>query len=86
MSFNQTYGSISIKFENLMKEVVKLLGIYQTNTPAYNPQTDGLVEQFNCTVTTMLAKTAKKGDNDWNKQMLCTYAFFAYEASEQQST
>ena len=69
---------------SLMKEIVKLLGIHQTNTTAYHPQTDGLVEQFNCTPTTMLAKTAKKGGCDWDKHL--PYVLFAYRASEQQST
>ena len=67
-----------------MKEVVKLLGIHQTNTTAYHPQTDGLVERFNRTLTTMLAKTAKKGGCDWDKHL--PYVLFAYRASEQQST
>ena len=69
---------------SLMKEIVKLLGIHQTNTTAYHPQTDGLVERFNCTLTTMLAKTAKKGGHNWDKHL--PYVLFAYRASEQQST
>ena len=69
---------------SLMKEIVKLLGIHQTNTTAYHPQTDGLVERFNCTLTTMLARTAKKGDHNWDKHL--PYVLFAYHASEQQST
>ena len=35
----------------LMYEVYKLLGIKNVNTTAYHPQTDGLVEQFNRTLT-----------------------------------
>ena len=56
---------------SLMKEIVKILGIHQTNTTAYHPQTDGLVEQFNRTLITMLAKTstAKKGGRDWDKRL-----------------
>ena len=69
---------------SLMKEIIKLLGIHQTNTTAYHPQTDGLVEQFSCTLTTMLAKTVKKGGHDWDKHL--SYVLFAYRASEQQST
>ena len=67
-----------------MKEIVKLLGIHQTNTTAYHPQMDGLVERFNRTLTTMLAKTAKKGGRDWDTHL--PYVLFAYRASEQQST
>ena len=69
---------------SLMKETVKILGIHQTNTTAYHPQTDGLVERFNRTLITMLAKTAKKGGCDWDKHL--PYVLFAYHASEQQST
>ena len=42
---------------SLMKEVQQLLGLRKTNTTAYHPQTDGLVERFNRTLTSMLAKT-----------------------------
>ena len=41
----------------LMQEVQKLLGFRKANTTAYHPQTDGLVERFNRTLTAMLAKT-----------------------------
>ena len=69
---------------NLMKEVVKLLGIHQCNATAYHPQTDGLVERFNRTLITMLAKTVDKGGHDWDNCI--PYVFFAYRATEQQST
>ena len=69
---------------SLMKEIVKLLEIHQTNTTAYHPQIDGLVERFNRTLTTMLAKTAKKGGHDWDKHL--SYVLFVYCASEQQTT
>ena len=44
----------------LMYEVYELLGIKKVNTTAYHPQTDGLVEKFNRTFTSMLAKTVQK--------------------------
>ena len=69
---------------SLMKETVKLLGIHQTNTTAYHPQTDSLVEWFHHTRITMLAKIAKKGGHDWDKYL--PYILFVYHASEQQST
>ena len=40
----------------LMKEVGLLLGFHKVNTSGYHPQTDGLVERFNQTLITMLAK------------------------------
>lgn len=45
----------------LMTEVEELLGSHRVNTTAYHPQTDGLVERFNRTLTTMLAKTVRLG-------------------------
>ena len=35
----------------LLNEVYQLMGIRKTNTTAYHPQTDGLVERFNHTLT-----------------------------------
>ena len=64
----------------LMTEVQGLLGAHRVNTTAYHPQTDGLVERYNRTLTTMLAKTAERGGRD------LPYVLFAYRANEQEST
>ena len=53
----------------LMEEVYSLLGIRKINTTAYHPQTDGLVERFNRTLTNMLAKKVKKNGKDWDVQL-----------------
>ena len=42
---------ISIKFD---EGDSKASGIHHTNTTAYHPQTDGLVERFNHTLTTIM--------------------------------
>ena len=42
-----------------MYDVYRLLGIKKINTTAYHLQTDGLVERFNRTLTSILAKTVK---------------------------
>ena len=68
----------------LMKEVGRLLGFHKANTSAYHPQTDGLVERFNHTLTAMLAKTAARGGRDWDHHL--PYVLFAYRASLQEST
>ena len=69
----------------VMKEVYSLLGIKKTNTTAYHPQTDGLVERFNHTLTNMLAKKVKKKNGkDWDVQL--PYVLFTYCASPQEST
>ena len=69
---------------NLMVEVRKLLGIHSVNTTAYHPQTDGLVERFNRTLISMLAKTVEKGGKDWDDHL--PFVLFAYRTSEQSST
>ena len=68
----------------LMEEVYSLLGIRKTNTTAYHPQMDGLVERFNRTLTNMLAKKVKKNGKDWDVQL--PYVLFVYRASPQEST
>lgn len=66
----------------LMLDVYKLMGI--TNTTAYHPQTDGLVERFHRTLTDMLAKSVEKNGKDWDKHL--PYVLFAYRSCLQQST
>ena len=67
-----------------MRKVYELLGLKKVNTTAYHPQTDGLVEWFNHTLTDMLSKKVKKGGKDWDQQL--SYVLFAYRASIQEST
>ena len=67
-----------------MKSVYELLGLKKVNTTAHHPQTDGLVERFNRTLTDMLSKKVKKGGKDWDQQL--PYVLFTYRASIQEST
>ena len=68
----------------LMSEICKLLGIHKLNTTAYHPQTDGLVERFNRTLTAMLSKTVEKNGRNWDRQL--PYVLFAYRTSRQEAT
>ena len=68
---------------DVLQEVYKLLGIKKVNTSAYHPQSDGLVERFNRTVTDMLAKTVDQSGRDWDK---ISYVVYAYRTSVQEST
>ena len=68
----------------LMAEVYRLMGIRKVNTTAYHPQTDGLVERFNRTLTDMLAKTVDKQGSNWDERL--PYVLFSYRTSLQEST
>ena len=68
----------------LLREVCEVLGVKKLNTTAYHPQTDGLVEQFNCTLTNMLAKRVERNGSDWDIQL--PYVMFAYRSCTQEST
>ena len=59
-------------------------GIPQGEYLAYHPQTDGLVERFNRTLTSMLAKMIEKGGKDWNQRL--PYVLITYRVSQQHST
>ena len=56
----------------LMVEVNKILGLKKVNITTYHPQTDGLVERFNCTLTDMLSKKVLRSGKDWDTQLYPT--------------
>ena len=68
----------------LLNEIYLLMGIHKVLTTAYHPQTDGLVEGFHHTLTSMLAKTTSPGGLDWDERL--PYVLFSYSWSVQQST
>ena len=68
----------------LMLDVYRLMGIWKSNTTAYHPQTDGLVERFHRTLTYMLAKSVQQDGKDWDQRL--PYVLFAYRSSPQSST
>ena len=49
-----------------MKEVCKLLGVKNSRTSPYHPQSDGLVERFNRTMEDMLSKYTSDHPRDWD--------------------
>lgn len=63
----------------LIKAMCKLLGIKKTRTTAYHPQSDGLVERFNCTFLNLLKYDASNWDLHLPLLML------AYRTSVQES-
>ena len=85
MEFLQNYFQIGDSFlSQLMLEVYKLLRITKTNTTAYHPQTDGLVERFHRTLIDMLAKNVDKSGKDWDRFL--PYVLLAYCSSLHKST
>ena len=69
---------------HLLTEICSLLGVKKVNTKAYHPQTDGLVERFNRTLTAMLSKKVDASGEDWDEHL--PFVLFAYRASLQEST
>ena len=68
---------------NLIQEICQVLGVKKLNTSGYHPQTDGLVEKFNATLISMIAKSTSDGA-EWDTRL--PYVLFAYRASLQEST
>ena len=67
-----------------MLELCSLLGICKINTSGYHPQTDGLVEKFNSTLQSMIAKASDKNPTEWDKQL--PMLLLAYHSVIQEST
>ena len=54
---------------HVMQDVCELLGIRKLNTTAYHPQCDGMVEQFNRTLKTMIRKHAARFGAQWDRYL-----------------
>ena len=75
---------LSDRGTNFLSNPPSLMGIHKLNATAYHPQTDGLVECFNRTLTEMLAKTVEANGRDWDQHL--PFVLFAYRTSPQTST
>ena len=53
----------------LMKQVCAVLGMTKLNTTAYYPQTDGLMENMNRTLRSMIAKCVNTFGVEWNQHL-----------------
>ena len=67
-----------------MLELCSLIGIKKINTRGYHPQTDGLVEKFNSTIQSMLAKSNDRNVMKWDQQL--PFLLFTYRSVIQEST
>ena len=69
---------------NLIYEMCHLLDIEKTRTCPYRPQSDGMVERFNWTLTQMLATFAKGHGGDWDEHL--PFFMLAYRSTVHEST
>lgn len=68
----------------LFKALCKRLGINQTRTTPYRPNSDGLVERFNRTLKQMLRTFAVENPQNWDDYL--PFILMAYRATENKST
>ena len=74
----QLHSDQGTQFESTtINKVSRLLQINKNRTTPYHPQSDGLMERFNCTLLSMLATTIVDYPWDWedNIHQLC-YAYY----------
>ena len=72
---------------NVMSDLFKmcqLLGVENTQTTSFYPQSDGLVERFNKTLETMLSMFVASNQKDWDQWLPALTC--AYHATPQNST
>ena len=69
---------------SLIREICQLLGIRKTRTTPYHPQSDGMVEQFNHTLLSMLSIVAEESEEDWDLKI--PTLMLAYRSSVHEST
>ena len=73
------------QFESLLfQEMCRLLGIRKTRTTPYHPQSDGMVERFNRTLTTMLSAYVNEHHSDWDTFL--PYVMMAYRSARHETT
>lgn len=55
----------------------------EISTSRYHPQTDGLVEKFNSSIQSVMAKSSDRNVTEWDKQL--PFLLFAYWSVIQES-
>ena len=61
---------------HLMTEVMQIIGVEQTHSAPYHPQSNGMCERFNGTLKSMLRKLSGDRPTDWDKHI--PQLLFAY--------
>ncbi|XP_060126466.1 uncharacterized protein LOC132591526 [Zootoca vivipara] len=67
-----------------MEELLTLCGIKHVKTTAYHPQSNGLTEKFNSTLSRMLKTYSINHPNDWDERL--QHFLFGYREVPQEST
>ncbi|KAF7648160.1 hypothetical protein LDENG_00161160 [Lucifuga dentata] len=68
----------------VFQEVCWRMGVKKTRTTPLHPQSDGLVEWFNCTLATQLAILSDRRQKDWDLHL--PLVLWAYRTAVQEST
>ncbi|KAG1254024.1 hypothetical protein G6F68_011056 [Rhizopus microsporus] len=69
---------------DLIRQVCRSYGIIHKTTTPYNPQSNGLIERFNRTLTSILQRRSDEEKKDWDVYLPA--ALFAYRSIKQAST
>ena len=73
------------QFESqLFQNLCSALGISKTRTTAFHPQSNGMVERFNCTLEGMISKYISDYQHDWDESL--PLLLLAYHSSTHEST
>ena len=73
------------EFQNeLMRELLNILGVAHLKTSGYRPQTNGACEVWHRTLNAMIAKFVDEGQRNWSS--LIPYVNFCYNATEHSAT
>ena len=68
----------------LFAEMCRLLCIKKTRTTPYHPQSEGMVERFNCTLEAQLSMFADHKQKDWDEHI--PFLLMAYRSATHDTT
>ena len=81
----QSHSDQGVQFESkLFQALCQQLGIKKTRITPYLPQSDGVVEHFNCTLADMLSKVVDNDHRNWDESL--PLIMLAYRSAIHEST